>query len=146
MRSSASAAYLRPIAGRANLDVITEVTVVRVLLERSRAVGIEVQHRGKIRVIHADCEVILSAHLTGAQMAAAFAEALGREVRHEAMTPEAFRTLGFLSAEELGNMFRFQQDFEDYSCGVRSVDASRSLNPEMQTFAVWLDKARFPLR
>ena len=91
---------------------------------------------------------IASEHLTGAQMAAAFAGARGREVRHEAVTPEAFRTLEFLGAEELGNMFRFQQDFEDYVCGARSVDASRSLNPEMQTFALWLDrnKARFPLR
>jgi len=91
---------------------------------------------------------IAGEHLTGAQMAEAFTKALGREVHHDAVTPEAFRALGFRGAEELGNMFQFQQDFEDYCCGARSVDASRSLNPEMQTFAGWLDrnKGRFPLR
>lgn len=61
VRCSAAAAYLRPIRGRRNLDVITEVTALRVVLERSRAVGIELQHRGKVHVIRADREVILSA-------------------------------------------------------------------------------------
>ena len=60
-RWSAAAAYLRPIRGRANLEVITDATVVRVVLERSRAVGIEVHHRGTSQVIRADREVILSA-------------------------------------------------------------------------------------
>src|SRR5262245_4307519 len=60
-RWSAAAAYLRPQRGRANLEVITDATVVRVVLERSRAVGIEVHHRGTSQVIRADREVILSA-------------------------------------------------------------------------------------
>jgi len=91
---------------------------------------------------------IAGEHPTGAQMAAAFAEALGREVRYEAVTPEAFRALGFRGAEELGNMFQFERDFEDYVCRVRSIASSRSLNPAMLTFAAWLDqnKGRFPLR
>jgi uncharacterized protein YbjT (DUF2867 family) len=90
---------------------------------------------------------IAGEHLTGAQMAAAFTEALGRGVRYEAVTPEAFRALEFVGAEELGNMFQFHRDFEDYVCAARSIDSSRSLNPEMQTFAAWLDlnKERFPL-
>jgi len=82
---------------------------------------------------------------TGAQMAAAFTKALGREVRYEAVTPEAFRSLGFPGAETLGNMFQWMRDFEDYFCASRSTASSRSLNPAMQTFATWLDrnKARF---
>src|SRR5262249_26206380 len=82
---------------------------------------------------------IAGEHLTGAQMAAAFTTALGRAVHHDAVTPEAFRALGFRGAEELGNMFQFQQDFEDYCCAARSVASSHLLNPAMQTFAAWLD-------
>jgi len=77
--------------------------------------------------------------LTGAQMAEAFTTALGREVHHDGVTPEAFRALGFRGAEELGNMFQFQQDFEEYVCAARSVASSRFVNPAMQTFAAWLD-------
>ena len=86
-------------------------------------------------------------YLTGAQMAEAFTRALGREVRHQGVTPEAFRALGFRGAESLGNMFQFQRDFEDYWHAARSVASSRSLNPALQSFAVWLDrnKGRFPL-
>ncbi len=83
---------------------------------------------------------IAGEHPTGAQMAAAFTEALGREVRYDAVTPEAFRSLGFRGAEELGNMFQLIRDFEDYFCDSRSIASSRSLNPAMQTFAAWLDR------
>jgi len=60
-RWSAAAAYLHPNRGRTNLDVITDTTVARVVLERSRAVGIEVHQRGRSHVIRAEREVILSA-------------------------------------------------------------------------------------
>jgi len=61
MRCSAAAAYLRPARGRPNLDVITQATVARVLLERARAVGIEIHRLGEKIVIRAEREVILSA-------------------------------------------------------------------------------------
>ena len=60
-RWSAAAAYLRPNGGRPNLEVITDATVLRVVLERSRAVGVEVHQGGTSHVIRADREVILSA-------------------------------------------------------------------------------------
>jgi choline dehydrogenase-like flavoprotein len=41
MRCSTAAGYLRPARGRPNLDIITQANVARVVLERSRAVGIE---------------------------------------------------------------------------------------------------------
>ena len=90
---------------------------------------------------------IAGEHLTGAQIAEEFTRALGREVHHEAVTPEAFRALGFRGAESLGNMFQFFRDFEDYCCTARSVALSRSLNPALQTFAAWLarNKGRFGL-
>ena len=90
---------------------------------------------------------IAGEHLTGAQMAAALAKALGREVVYEAVTPEQYRAFGFPGAEDLGNMFQFKRDFEEYFCGARSVEVARALNPELQRFADWLAKnaARIPL-
>ena len=83
---------------------------------------------------------IAGGHLTGSQMAAALSRALGKEIRYNAVTPEVYRGLGFPGAEDLGNMFQFKRDFNDYYCGVRNVEFARSLNPELQSFEQWLDK------
>lgn len=37
-------------------------------------------------------------------------------------------------------MFQFKCDFEEYFCGARSLDSTRSLNPALQTFSAWLDR------
>jgi uncharacterized protein YbjT (DUF2867 family) len=81
---------------------------------------------------------IAGEHLTGAQMAAALSTALGQTVRYSPVTPEQYRGLGFPGADDLGNMFQFKADFEDYYCGARPVDVARRLNPELQTFAAFL--------
>lgn len=90
---------------------------------------------------------IAGEHLTGSQMAAAFTKVLGKEVVYNAVSPEVYRSLGFPGAEDLGNMFQFKRDFEDYFCGARSVAFSRSLNPSLQTFEQWLrsNKKLIPL-
>jgi len=90
---------------------------------------------------------IAGEHLTGAQMAAALAKALGREVVYNAVTAEQYRGFGFPGAEDLGNMFQFYCDFEEYFCGARSLQVSRSLNPELQSFGDWLARnaSRIPL-
>ena len=90
---------------------------------------------------------IAGGHPTGAEMAAALARALGREVRYNDVSPEAYRGFGFPGAEDLGNMFQFKRDFNDYFCGARSVEQSRALNDELQSFEDWLDrnKDRIPL-
>jgi uncharacterized protein YbjT (DUF2867 family) len=82
---------------------------------------------------------IAGGHLTGAQMAASFTRALGKEVRYNEVPPEVYRGFGFPGAEDLGNMFQFKRDFESYYCGARSLEVSRSLNPALQTFDQWLD-------
>jgi len=79
-------------------------------------------------------------HLTGQQMAAELTKALGKEIRYNAVSPEIFRSFGFPGAEDLGNMFQFKQEFEDYFCGARNLQVARSLNPELQTFSQWLSK------
>ncbi len=83
---------------------------------------------------------IAGEHLTGAQMAVALSDALGREVAYQSVPFEVFRNFGFPGADDLGNMFQFNHDFSDRFCAARSVELSRSLNPRLQTFAQWLGR------
>lgn len=83
---------------------------------------------------------IAGEHLSGAEMAAALTRALGQEVRYNAVPPEVYRSFGFPGADDLGNMFQFKRDFNDYFRGVRDVDFARTLNPELQSFEGWLSK------
>jgi uncharacterized protein YbjT (DUF2867 family) len=83
---------------------------------------------------------IAGEHLSGAEMAAALTRALGQEVGYNAVPAEAYRGFGFPGAEDLGNMFQFKRDFNDYFRGVRDVDFARTLNPELQTFEEWLER------
>jgi uncharacterized protein YbjT (DUF2867 family) len=86
-------------------------------------------------------------HLTGNQMAAVYSKALGEPVSYNAVPFDVYRGLGFPGAEDLGNMFQFYAEFEDYFCGARSLETSRALNPSLQTFAAWLaeNKSRIPI-
>jgi uncharacterized protein YbjT (DUF2867 family) len=90
---------------------------------------------------------IAGEHLTGAQMAAELTKALGQEVVHGNVTPDVYRGFGFPGADDLGNMFQFKAEFESYYCGARDLAFSRSLNPQLQTFAQWVsaNKDRIPL-
>ncbi len=90
---------------------------------------------------------IAGGHLTGEEMAAALSKALGQEVRFNDVPPEVFRSFDFPGADDLGNMFQFKRDFNEYFCGVRNLDESRALNPSLQSFEEWLDrnKERIPL-
>ena len=80
-------------------------------------------------------------------MAAALGNALGLEVAYNAVPPEVYRSFGFPGAEDLGNMFQFKRDFNDYYCGVRKVDETRALNPALQSFDGWLARnaSRIPI-
>ena len=81
---------------------------------------------------------IAGEHLTGAQMAAGLTRALGREVLHQDVPFDVYRGLGFPGAEDLGNMFQFNHDFSADFCRARSVEFTRSINPQLQSFADWL--------
>lgn len=83
---------------------------------------------------------IAGEHLTGQQMADLLGEALGEEVRYNGVSPSTYRSFGFPGADDLGNMFQFYHDFNDYFCGKRNLAEVRKLNPELQTFAQWLSK------
>jgi uncharacterized protein YbjT (DUF2867 family) len=90
---------------------------------------------------------IAGAHLTGAQMAASFTNALGVEVSYNDVAPETYRAFGFPGAEDLGNMFQFDRDFETECLGARPIDGSLALNASLQDFDSWLahNKSKIPL-
>ena len=90
---------------------------------------------------------IAGEHLTGTQMAAGLSKFLGQEVKYQAVSPEAYRGFGFPGAEDLGNMFQVKHDFNEAYVGARSLDATRALNPSLQSFDAWLAKngSRIPL-
>ena len=90
---------------------------------------------------------IAGEHLTGAQMAAALTRALGEKVAYDAVTPAEYREYEFAGAKDIANMFQYISEFGSDFCGARSVDTSRSLNPDLQNFERWLakNKDRIPL-
>ena len=65
-------------------------------------------------------------------------EAYGKPVAYIPVPFDVYRGLDFPGADDLGNMFQFKHDFEDYFTGARNLETSRSLNPRLQTFATWL--------
>lgn len=81
---------------------------------------------------------IAGEHLNGAEMAAALGRALGEKVRHLEVSPATYRGFGFPGADDLGNMFQFNHDFNDDFRAARSVEFSRSLHPGLQDFSTWL--------
>ncbi len=86
-------------------------------------------------------------HLTGAEMAAALSKALNQEVRYNDVPPEVYRSFDFPGADDIGNMFQFNRDFDQVFCGPRKPEVARTLNPSLQTFDQWLaeNKNSIPL-
>jgi len=77
--------------------------------------------------------------LTGFDLARQLSTVLGEEVVYNAMSPDAFRALGFPGARELGNMFQFKRDFEAEYCARRDLKRSRALHPDIADFSTWLE-------
>jgi uncharacterized protein YbjT (DUF2867 family) len=83
---------------------------------------------------------IAGEHLTGGEMAQALSLALGEAVLYNDVSPDDYRDLGFPGAADLGNMFQFKRDFNEYFCGARDIALSRELNPQLHTFQQWLER------
>lgn len=81
---------------------------------------------------------ISGGHLTGNEMAESFSKVFGQQVVYNNIPFDVYRSFGFPGADDLGNMFQFKHDFEEYYCGARSLQFSKSLNPELQSFDQWL--------
>jgi uncharacterized protein YbjT (DUF2867 family) len=78
--------------------------------------------------------------LTGRQMADILSKHLGEEVNYSSVPFEVYRGFGFPGSDDLGNMFQFKHDFEDYFCGIRDIDLSKQLNPTLQSFEDWVQR------
>lgn len=65
VRWSAANAYLKPALSRPNLTVLTQALTHKVLLEDTRAVGVEYERAGKKTAAYADREVLISAGSIG---------------------------------------------------------------------------------
>ena len=64
-RSSSSAAYLRPALGRRNLTVLSGATVLKILLEKNRAVGVQIAEGNRVSTLRAQREVLVTAGAVG---------------------------------------------------------------------------------
>jgi choline dehydrogenase-like flavoprotein len=65
VRFSSSEAYVHPATERPNFRVMTGATVARVVIEKGRAVGVEVIEKGQRKILRARREIILSAGVIG---------------------------------------------------------------------------------
>ncbi|MFD3455002.1 NmrA/HSCARG family protein [Streptomyces sp. NPDC058691] len=81
---------------------------------------------------------IAGEHLTGEQLASAFAELYGEPVVYRPLTHDQFRALGIPAAAEIGNMFQYYAEAADAFTGARDLDRVRDLHPGLQTFRDWL--------
>lgn len=90
---------------------------------------------------------VVGENLTGAEMASALTKALGEEVAYHAVPFDVYRGLGFPGADDLGNMFQFKHDFQEVFVGNRSIEKTKALNPELQSFSDWAraNKERIPV-
>ena len=79
-------------------------------------------------------------HLTGYEMAEKLSKAFDKEVVFNNVSPDVYRSFGFPGADDMGNMFQFYRDFESDVNAMRSIEMSRTLNPQMQNFDQWLEK------
>ena len=61
LRCSSADAFLKPAMGRANLQVITQAQVTRILFKKTKAIGIEYKKDKNIHQIEAKNEIIISA-------------------------------------------------------------------------------------
>ena len=76
--------------------------------------------------------------LSGEQMASRLAEALGQPVTFQNIPFDVYRGLGFPGADDLGNMFEYQQLMGDTFLTARDPELTRDLNPATLDFSGWL--------
>jgi uncharacterized protein YbjT (DUF2867 family) len=76
--------------------------------------------------------------LTADEMSEKLARGLGVPVKYTPVEPDAYRGFGFPGADELGNMFQIDRDFEKEVLAARDIELTRSLNPAVQSFDQWL--------
>ena len=84
---------------------------------------------------------VAGGHLTGEELAAGLATALGEPVYYNRVSFAEYRAFGFPGADELANMFQFKVEFEEMYCAARDLETSRRLNPGLATYERWLERS-----
>ncbi len=72
------------------------------------------------------------------EMADGMSKVLGQKVRYNEISPEVYRGFGFPGAEDMGNMFQFYRDCNDFFTKSRDVAFTKKLNPALKSFDMWL--------
>jgi uncharacterized protein YbjT (DUF2867 family) len=81
--------------------------------------------------------------LTIDQMGQTLSKNLGLgSVKYNAVEPDVYRSWGFPGADEMGNMFQADRDFEKQMMTNRNLEEARALNPALQTFDQFVSKNR----
>ena len=91
---------------------------------------------------------IVGENLTISEIGEKLSKGLGiGPVKYNAPEPNDYRAYGFQGADEYGNMFQVYRDFEKQVLGARSLETTRALNPQVQSFDQWLqkNKSRIPV-
>ncbi len=90
---------------------------------------------------------IAGEQLTIAEMAQKLSKTMNLEIGYYEVTPEQYRGFGFPGADDLGNMFQIYRDFADECNKTRNVEFSKELNPQLQSFDMWLadNVAKMPI-
>ncbi|KUL41504.1 NmrA/HSCARG family protein [Actinoplanes awajinensis] len=81
---------------------------------------------------------VATEHLTGEQIAVAFARTLGELVVYRPPTHDQLRGLGFPGADELGNMFQYYAEFSEHALGLRGTGAARAMQPRWRNLTEFL--------
>lgn len=81
---------------------------------------------------------VMGEALTGIELAQQLSEALGIDVHYNAVPAGMYRTFDFPGADDLGNMFQVNDEFEGEYLANRDIALARKLNPDLQTFRDWL--------
>ncbi|KAM8962299.1 nmrA-like family domain-containing protein 1 [Pelodytes ibericus] len=85
---------------------------------------------------HIGKDIGLSADkLTVEQYAAIMSKVTGKTIKDAKITPDAYEKLGFPTAKQMANMFRFYLMKPD-----REVAITRKLNPKAKTFQEWMEE------
>ncbi|MCR3752607.1 NmrA/HSCARG family protein [Lentzea californiensis] len=77
-------------------------------------------------------------HLTGQEVAQAFSDVLGEDVRYEPLSHNDFRALGFREAVEIGNMLQYYTEFDTHILPRRDTGQTRELVPAWLTLQEFL--------
>jgi len=81
---------------------------------------------------------IVGEHLTCPQMAEKLSKALGIEVKFTSVPADVYRSFGFPGANDLGNMFQWQEETNADFVSRRSVATAKKLHSGLLDFDAWL--------